>query len=157
MSIPTKLFAIVRPAITKASPHRGRLYTASPAYVVPADSVKMVASAREWGTGDRYIRSVGISTGTPEEVSLDNDPLTRLQLVDWEYRGEGGRAYKVLTDQGWLVDFREDEFHEAVFNGRIDGAGLIFGNYVWSQASGQMRLVLVGSDLYNQRLTKNKV
>ena len=154
MSIPDKLLAVVRTQdITSKIPYSDLPYTAKAAFVVPAESTKMCEKARRWGEQPAWsVREPAEYT----EVLLDNEPLTRLQLVGYTERAESGTCYKVITDHGWLVDFRSDEFMEAVFMGRIDGAGLIYGKYVWSQASGQMRLVLVDSPLYKTRLTTGK-
>ena len=137
--IPTKLVAVIRAAKERSREGTGEKYTARPAFIVPEGS-KLIDVAYNWAT-----------EGFEREF-FDNIPQTHLRVMGCEHRGEGGMAYKVVTDRGHLVDLREDEFLEAFFQGRIDPRGYIQGEYVWSVGGTQMRLVLVGSDLYNERL-----
>ena len=150
-SIPTALVATLRPEQLVVQSYTGKTFPARAAFVVDADSEKMVASAKIWASRSRW----NVTAPDPDVVELPNDPFTQLWIIRVEHRGEGGIAYKVVTEQGWLVDLREDEFMEAVFEDRVR-AGVITGEYVWSKAGSQMRLIRVGSKKYKERLEAGK-
>jgi hypothetical protein len=86
-----------------------------------------------------------------EEVEIDNTPINRLTVVNVDHRGEGGVAFRVITEQGWFVDLREPEFMEAVLTGTLRD-GVIEAPFVWSRGVSQMRLVRVGSKIHTDRL-----
>ncbi len=85
-----------------------------------------------------------------EILELKNDPVTDLTVLSITHRREGGVAIKVITPQGWLVDFREEEFMEAAITGALH-SGIFHGEYVWSRGGNQMRLVRVGSPTWEER------
>lgn len=77
-----------------------------------------------------------------------NKPLKNLRVFHLEQRAEGGRAYKVLDEDGYVWDMREDVFVEACIECGIKKGGIIGGQYVWAVNHTQMRLVRVGSQLH---------
>lgn len=146
--IPDNLIAVARLEKSFVRDYSGESYQAREAFIVPEGS-GMINSARDWAKrGGRWQSGNHPFT----EEALPNEPMTKLRVVGCEHRGEGGMAYKVVTDQGYLVDLREPEFLSAFFNGQIDKNGYIKGSFVWSVGGNQMRIVEVGSDLYKERL-----
>lgn len=144
--IPTEVIIVSRPESSITQAHTGRAVKVRPAFAVPSTSAKMLLTARRWAASR-------VPTGMViDEVTRDNTPMRNLQVIGVENRAEGGMAFKVLTDQGHYVDLREDEFMEALFKGRIGKDGFIQGEYVWSVGGNQMRIVRVGSAIYNERL-----
>lgn len=147
-SVPDKLGVILRPETSISQDYTGERLACRPAFVTDFYAEYMLKKAREWGAG------VGRTKALPselEEVTVPNDPLTRLVVTSIVHRREGGVALKVITEQGWLVDLREPEFMEAALTGTLH-ASVITGEFVWSRGITQMRLVRVGSQLHTERL-----
>jgi len=150
--IPKKVIAVSRPVEECERDYTGETVRYQPTFVVDADSEKMLETAKKWA---QYGKGYSPTYPEPECTEMDNEPFTHMYLVRVEHREEGGLAYKVVTEHGFMVDLREDEFLEAVFNHRIQD-GYIYGEYVWSRGGSQMRLVRVGSDLYNERVERGQ-
>ena len=142
--IPEKVTAVCRPKRSYKRAYTEEEIFVRPAFVVDASSEKLLAQAKKWAESFRAVKEVKC-------ITQHNDVMTTLRLVGVEHRLEGGLAYKVVTPQGYLVDLREEEFLEALFTGRIASDGTISGEYVWSRGGSQMRIVRVGSKLYEER------
>lgn len=147
--IPKKLIAVCRPEHEEPRSYTEETVRCRSTWVTNA-SDSMVQRAKSWARGDDWRGNQ--KYGEPDLFEIDNKVMRTLYLVHVEHRNEGGLAYKVVTPQGWLVDLRENEFLEAIFQGRMSPEGYIQGEYVWSVANGNMRIVRVGSDLYRERL-----
>ena len=141
--IPEHVTYVARAAIPYLQAYTGKGFNVRPAFVLPSTSKAMLATARKWA--DR----VG---GVDLEKTVPNRAHTNIQVVGIEHRSEGGVAYKVINDEGFLMDLREPEFMEAFLTGKIGRDGFISGSYVWSIGGNQMRLVRVGSEIYSTRL-----
>jgi len=85
-----------------------------------------------------------------------NDPIKNIRIFTLEFRGEGGRAYKVVTEDGYCYDFREDILVEAMIESGIKKGGILNGEYVWATVGSQMKLIRVGSHLYNELKKRTK-
>lgn len=142
--IPDHVTVVCRPDISFQQGFTGRTIVTRPAFAAPSSSKKMIATARRWANRP------GI--GAVSEFTVSNAPMRNLQVVGAEHRSEGGMAFKVLTDHNFYVDLREPEFMEALLTGKIGKDGFIQGEYVWSVGGNQMRIVRVGSAIYNERL-----
>lgn len=133
---------------------------ASPAFVVPADSEAFNKSGLKWAMEGRTKPSQGVN-----RIEVENKPFTNLRWVGIDSRMEGGVAYKVVTEQGWIVDLREDVVLECLFEGLIQdlnnppqGAGTYFtGEFVWVVMGSQSRIVRVGSDTHLEILEAQKL
>lgn len=95
--------------------------------------------------------------------TIENDPYPMLTLVGLEIRGEGGRAYKVVTPDGYLVDLREDVLLECMFRngvtkGRKGEPPTLKGPFQWVVNGTQMKLALVHAaregDLTDSQINK---
>ena len=147
-------------------------YDASEAFVVPEDSEAFNKSAMSWACG---INKWDTRTPKPEEISkvtkasFTNKAFTNLRWVGVDSRMEGGVAYKVVTQEGWLVDLREDVLIDCLYEGEIkqlknqpQGAGTYFtAQFVWVVMGSQSRIVRVGSTTYqdivkSQELSETK-
>jgi hypothetical protein len=114
----------------------------------PINSAKTnTESALEWGR--RKWRIGGVVE--PIVESYPNDPFS-IRLIGLEFRGEGGRAYKVIDSRGRLFDLREDQLLATIVAGGIEKGGQLCGTFVWGTRGTQTVLVLVGSSLYNLML-----
>jgi len=83
-----------------------------------------------------------------EPIFLDNDPFD-IEIIDLETRYNGGRAYKVIDSKNRLFDLREDQLLDVIRLFGISPAGKIPAQFVWGVLGTQVRLVLVGGNLYN--------
>jgi hypothetical protein len=79
---------------------------------------------------------------------VPNEPIAGIRLVDLEYRGNGGRAYKVVLPCGYYVDLREDILLELARSVGISEGGILNGEYIWIRMPGGMKLVRIGSSYY---------
>lgn len=104
-----------------------------PAFAVDSTNEKLLATARSWAKDS--------------EITVPNNPTT-LRLVAVEERNEGGRAWKVVTPEGYLFDLREDVVLEALLSGGCGPKGELSGEYIWMQYGPHTKLVRVGSPLY---------
>lgn len=135
--IPKNIVVFTRPKTTENG------HDCEPAFPVADRSVdrgfKVVDQARRWST------NYGLHDQDSAGVSRPNDPLSGYRLVGAEQRGEGGRAWKVISPQGYLVDMREDVFLPILLTKGLPPSGIIDGDFQWCQAGSQLRLELVGS------------
>ena len=80
-------------------------------------------------------------------VTRNNDPFS-VTIIDLVVRSEGGRAYKVIDDEGRLFDMREDQLLEALRHVGISPGGRIPGHFVWGLLGSQMRMIFVGGEFH---------
>ena len=124
------------------------------AFFVDAASEKSAETARNWA---RYPNSYRYSKPPPYkceansfgEETIPNKPFTNLKIVGLDQRMEGGRAYKVMDEQGRLFDLREDVLMECFFSDEVRGQ-MLTGQFVWAKNHTQMKVVRVGSKQYNE-------
>jgi hypothetical protein len=93
------------------------------------------------------------------EVVNDNIPLYTYQIVDLEYRSEGGRAYKVILndDHNFYVDLREDVLLDCIRDRGIAANGYILNGLIWAVLGSQTRLVMYGGSYYNEIVDSMKI
>lgn len=126
-----------------------------PAFAVPSDKTDRLKTAREWAQhkchqwvwNEEKGSGKDVALGEPAEVTQKNSPQT-LHLCGLEIRDEGGRAYKVVTDEGYYFDLREDVVLELAIQCGIKKGGELGGKYLWAVMGSQMRLVREGSILH---------
>jgi len=82
--------------------------------------------------------------------TITNGHIEYLHVLDLEHRGEGGRAYKVITPENLMFDLREDVVLDIMFARGVEAGGKITGPFQWAICGSQMKILLVGSDDYNQ-------
>lgn len=145
MSIPEKLYVTFRnsyEATLKPSKEKSRIL---PAFIVPANSEKFVATANGWRHRDI------------EPVTIENTPISGLRIIGLSRRSSGGRAYKVIYPPNYLTDLREDVLLDAIYNVGVDAGGKMNGEYIWSVNGSQMRLIRVGSEEYQNVVAKDQM
>lgn len=76
-----------------------------------------------------------------------NTPLKSIRICELEFRGNGGRAYKVIADD-FYVDLREDVLMDSMLNVGIKAGGIIEGDFVWAKVGSQMKLIRKDSEVY---------
>lgn len=117
----------------------------SPAFISDAVNKKTCQTGEYWAKGynNKY---------TTEEV--DNIPIKNVVITGLEKRGNGGRAYKVIVNDKYYVDLREDVLLECMLSSGITPGGKLNGEYIWAKVGSEMKLVRVNSGLYHE-LVKN--
>lgn len=95
---------------------------------------------------DTAIKWTGLKK--PKQIELLNSPIKKVRICNLEERGNGGRAYKVLINETYYVDMREDVVLETIINCGISKGGILQGEYVWVKYGANMKLVRIGSGLH---------
>jgi len=113
-----------------------------PAFAVPAGKESWEKTAKRWTNSTRRHGEV-----TPRPVTKKNVGM-RLVLCSLETRSEGGRAYKVVTEDDCYFDLREDVLLEAILSCGVVPGGLLGGTYCWIVQGSQSKLVREGSALH---------
>lgn len=97
------------------------------------------------------------SRGTEaSELERENEPF-RIRICSLEVRERGGRAYKVVTEDKFYFDLREDVLLEAILNCGVNKGGEINGTFIWAIVSGQMKLIRFGSALHSTIIETGKI
>jgi hypothetical protein len=109
-------------------------------------SMHLPASSTTWDTAKYWTRSA------EEPVVLDNTPKGGYTIIGAEQRGEGGRAWKVLSPEGYLVDLREDVFMPILLTQGLPRSRVIRAKFQWCVNGSQLRLEKVGSDQWKKYL-----
>lgn len=113
------------------------------AFISDENSKSSLKTATEWAS-----RSFGHANSDSEMISTENPPRSGYRIFDLEFRGEGGRAYKVITPDGYYVDMREDVLMDVILNAGITKGGEMLCEFVWGRIGNQTRIVRVGSKMH---------
>jgi hypothetical protein len=123
-----------------------------PVFVADATNSKTQATGKTWAEQqfwDYTTQTRKVSTPcVPFEIP--NTPFTSLQIISLEYRGQGGRAYKVRADGKYYVDLREDVLLDAMLNTGIVAGGFVRGEFIFAMVNSEMKVVRVGSSLHDR-------
>jgi hypothetical protein len=107
-------------------------------YVVEEGNAKTLETARTWVRFDQR---------KALETKRGNTPF-RVTICALEVRERGGRAYKVVDEDGHYFDLREDVMLDAILNCNIS-SGKIEADFIWARLGSQMKLVRLGSELHD--------
>ena len=155
--IPTKLRVVLRDEMSYSIPWANKEVPCRAAFVTDADgNPNTFKRAKAWASQRSRYAAVQGSTEDPEIVEVENKPFKGLHLVGVEARGEGGKAWKVISPEGWLVDLREDVFMPLLFRKGLPRHLTIPATFLWAINHTQMRLVEAGSDLHKKILAQQK-
>jgi len=124
----------------------GDSITSVPTFPYNPESKTQPTTAKRWATSGWMI---GGAKFVAPEVEFNNDPFS-VRIIALDKRAEGGRAYKVIDDQGRKFDLREDQLMEAIRLGGIEAGGQIIGGFVWGIRGSQMTLTFHGGRLYEE-------
>jgi hypothetical protein len=114
-----------------------------PTFVVDAANPKTNVTAQRWAAG--YQGKDGY-----DEKEVTNDPIDTLEIMHIDYRGRGGRAWKVLIDGAYYVDLKEDVLLEALIKGDGVEQGHLKGPFIWASGSGGLRLTRYNSSFHKK-------
>lgn len=118
--------------------------TVKPAMPTDADSAQQRATAEEWASERR---------GTKFTIEERANTPFKVRIIGLETRGEGGRAYKVLTEDGLLIDMREEVLLDCIMSVGVEPGGTPRGEFIYAREGSQMKIVRVGSEIH-QELTQ---
>jgi hypothetical protein len=90
-----------------------------------------------------------------KEEKRNNDPFS-IQIINLEHRGNGGRAYKVVTENGYYVDLREDVLLDVIKQSTVNH-GRPGCQFIWGKVNAEMKLVRTGSELHDALLLASEV
>ena len=126
---------------SKRTSFDGTVYDVYPAFPADAASAAQLKTGKEWakGWGNKQFHS---------EIALPNTPFRGLTILSLEERGEGGRAYKVITKEGYMFDMRESTLVDVLGYVGIRAGGYIDAEFQWIVDGSQKRLVRTGSKEY---------
>jgi len=110
-------------------------------FPVDATNPKTLETALSWVKNGKE--------NTYAQTPCDNVPIEDVVIKTLEHRGEGGRAYKILINNKYRYDLREDVLMDVILNEGIDAGGRLKGKFVFGIIGSQMKLILIGSKLYN--------
>lgn len=121
----------------------------TPAFCSDTTNTKTMQTGREWAERqNRGYNPNNIPAAPTQEVSRPNDPISGIKIVSLEHRGEGGRAYKVVTPDNFYFDVREDVLMDTMIESGISAGGFLNGTYIWARVASEMKLVRTGSKLH---------
>lgn len=113
----------------------------SPTMPTDADSQAQRATAEGWASEGRQL---------PFTVRETENAPFNIRIIGLEARGEGGRAWKVITEDGLLFDMREEVLLEASMTCGIAAGGVPNGEFIFAREGSQMKIIRVGSDIHGE-------
>ena len=122
--------------------------TVKPIFPCDKGNKKLNESGKRWAT--RHNSNV-------KEFEFKNTGIKNLRIVGLEVRGNGGRAYKVVDENGFYFDLREDALMEGMINAGIEKGGYLKGEYVWGKIGSQTKIIRKDSVLYNNLVENNTI
>lgn len=126
-----------------------------PAFVVDSKNPNTMQTAEEWASRARFVNGNKIKAEV-KKISRPNKPFVDPLINSLEHRGQGGRAWKTIVDNDFYIDFREDELLWVIQNKGVRPGGVLNGEFVFGMAGSQMKLIPVGSPLYQELLESTK-
>ncbi len=120
-----------------------------PAFPVDSKDPKGKETAIRWAEAGHYdYKTKQQITNPHQEEEFDNSPITGIKVLSLEERGQGGRAYKVVINDKFYVDMREDVMMDAMLKSGISPGGILNGTFVWAKVGSHTKIVRVGSELH---------
>lgn len=122
------------------------------AYPVDADKPQRIEAASKWAMSHYSVKQDKQLT----TFVFDNE-IPIIRILNLEIRGEGGRAYKCVDQNGFYFDLREDTLLDIFDMVGIEKGGIVRAKFVWAMIGSQTTLLLKDSDRYKEliKLTDN--
>jgi hypothetical protein len=112
----------------------------------PVETGKDLGNAIQWAGGEKVAK----------QVVVDNSPIDNIKVIGLDIRGNGGRAYKVVINDLYYVDMREDVILDVMFETGIQAGGKLNGTFIWVKYGAQLKLVRIGSQLHKEFIIENE-
>lgn len=127
-----------------------------PAFCSDADNEKTIETGKYWAnqrcTQWDYETKKQVQTAQVGMKTMENKPISGLRVLSLEHRGQGGRAYKVVTPDGFYFDLREDILLDTMKTDGVAPGGILNGQYIWARVGAEMKLVRKDSELFRALL-----
>lgn len=125
-----------------------------PAFCCEADNPKTNETAKSWASPSHW----DDKKWKAQIVEYDNSPIdgSRIKIIGLEHRSQGGRAYKVVIDNKYYFDFREDVLLDTILECGINKGGILNGEFIWGRVGSQMKLIRYNSELHKELLSAQK-
>ena len=90
------------------------------AFVVPEDNMKVLDTVIKWASSSYYNSTTNKTENYKfGQITIENKPCN-VKIIDIDYRGNGGRAWKVIFNDKFKVDLRENVLLELITNKNIN-------------------------------------
>lgn len=124
----------------------------TPAFVSDASNETTLETGRTWAQNRlpwdyKSNKQIGHDIN---EVTFENTPRSGYKIVNLEIRSEGGRAYKIISPDGYYFDLREDVLLDTMLKCGIKEGGELVGEFLWAKVGSQMKLIRHGSLLHDR-------
>jgi hypothetical protein len=119
-----------------------------PAFVVDAENPKTRATAVAWAESRYWWRDPEPTKA--EIIEHRNVVIPSVELITLDKRSEGGRAWKVLVDDIFYVDLREDTLLDVLLYGQDNGQGIIRGPFIWLSMGNGLKLMRYGGSEHEE-------
>jgi len=130
-----------------------------PTFVSDATNPGTLSTGRTWAkrteTRHSWVTVNGKSVSQTKQVwtvvekTRPNDPIKKLRIFGLNIRYNGGRAWKCGDEEGHYFDLREDVLLDLMRTVGVSEGGYLNGEYVWAKVGAEMKLVRIGSELYD--------
>lgn len=140
----------------------GREESVIPAFCCDSTNPRTNETAKKWAkqtnVWDYETHSWKKTDHKEHIVTRKNTPIDgkQIRIIGIDMRGNGGRAYKVLIDDTYYFDMREDVILDTIFKYGINKNGILNGKFLWGMNGSQMKLILEGSDLHKELIKANE-
>lgn len=139
----------------------GQQVIVTPAFISDASNPRTIASAITWAENarryyDEKTRQQIVKSDPVKKEVKKNLPFRDMRVVTLEYRGNGGRAYKVITPDNYYFDLREDVLVEAMLKEGVRAGGYVNGEFIWARVNTSMKIVRIGSELHEALVSANE-
>lgn len=118
-----------------------------PAFVVDAANPKTRATAIAWAESRYWGEPM---TAKAELIERPNVAIPSVELITLDRRREDGRAWKVIVDDVFYVDLREDTLLDVLLYGQDNGQGIIQGPLIWLSMGNGLKLMRYGGSEHEE-------
>ena len=156
-SIPDKITYIIS---NQKQLYRGYNYHLS-LILTPEQKKQMItpalaADAADKNMVNKCIRNSGtFNLPKVNTITMDNIPTSNVRLVSFDTKFSGVSSYKVIVNNLY-VDLQEEVLLESILNEGVEAGGLLKGEFIWAKIANRLKLIKVGSNIYNNIINFQK-
>jgi len=82
---------------------------------------------------------------TSTTIEVENKPISNVRVISSGYRDQ---SYKALIDK-YYIDLTDDVLMDTMLQTGVAPGGVLQGEFIWAKIGSQMKLIRIGSELYN--------